>query len=40
VAQMLFTDNPAKIIRSGYVSAEPWQPAAPKKWWQFWGGDR
>ena len=38
VAKMLFIDYPGKILRSQYVAADPWQPAAPHKWWQFWAG--
>lgn len=38
VARMLFIDHPTKIIQSGYVSPDRWQPASTRKWWQFWGG--
>ncbi len=36
IAQMLLVDNPGRIIRGQYVSAEKWQRAQPGKWWQFW----
>ncbi|MCU1329714.1 MAG: hypothetical protein JWN34_5084 [Bryobacterales bacterium] len=36
VAKMLFVDNPGKIIRGQYVSAERWQQAETRKWWEFW----
>ena len=36
VADLLFTDNPTRIIRSEYISDAPMPVAEPKKWWQFW----
>lgn len=36
IAQMLFVDNPGRVIRGQYVAAEKWQRAQPGKWWQFW----
>jgi protein-tyrosine phosphatase len=40
VAQMLFIDNPARIIRGQFVSNERTVAAPGRKWWQFWGGNR
>ena len=39
IAQMLFVENPGRIIRGQYVSAERWQRAEPRKWWEFWRGE-
>ena len=39
IAQMLFVDNPGRIIRGQFVSAERWQRAYSRKWWEFWKGD-
>jgi protein-tyrosine phosphatase len=38
IAQMLFVENPGKIIRGQYVAAERWRRAEPRKWWQFFRG--
>ncbi len=39
IARMLFVENPARIIRGQYVTAERWQRAEPRKWWEFWKGE-
>ncbi|MES1260218.1 MAG: CpsB/CapC family capsule biosynthesis tyrosine phosphatase [Acidobacteriota bacterium] len=38
VAQALFIDNPARIIRGQFVSNDRLVPAPARKWWQFWPG--
>ena len=38
LAQMLFIDNPGKIIRGQFVANDPFVSAPSRKWWQFWGG--
>jgi protein-tyrosine phosphatase len=41
VAQLLFTENPGRIIRGQFVPSDRIQPAPKRPWWQFWaGGDR
>jgi protein-tyrosine phosphatase len=38
VAELLFKDNPGRIIRGEYI-ADAWVPDTPRrKWWQFWQG--
>jgi protein-tyrosine phosphatase len=40
-ADLLFTQNPGRIIRGDYVADGPLMGMTPKrKWWQFWGDSR
>ena len=38
IAELLFRENPGRIIEGKFVSSDRFQPASPRKWWQF--GDR
>lgn len=41
VAQLLFVDNPGRIIRGQFVSNDKIMSSPKRKWWQFWpGGER
>ena len=40
VAQLLFIDNPGRIIAGQFVSNERTVAAPGRKWWQFWAGDK
>ena len=37
-AELLFNDNPARVIRNQYISDTPMPTEEKKPWWQFWGG--
>ncbi|MDP9170376.1 MAG: exopolysaccharide biosynthesis protein [Acidobacteriota bacterium] len=38
IANLLFTVNPAKIVRGEYVSSDKLPSLEARKWWQFWAG--
>jgi protein-tyrosine phosphatase len=38
IAELLFRENPGRIVEGKYVSPDPFPTAAKRKWWQFWGG--
>jgi protein-tyrosine phosphatase len=41
IAQLLFVDNPGKIIKGQFVSNDKLVNSPKRKWWRFWsGGDR
>jgi protein-tyrosine phosphatase len=39
-AQLLFIDNPGRIIQGQFVSNERTVATPDRKWWQFWGGGK
>jgi len=40
LAQLLFIDNPGRIVQGRFVSNERLAPVAKRKWWQFGRGER
>jgi protein-tyrosine phosphatase len=39
IAELLFRENPGKIIEGKYVAGDRFPTTAKRKWWQFWQGD-
>jgi protein-tyrosine phosphatase len=39
IADLLFNSNPKYIIEGRFVPSDRFVAVAPRKWWQFWGGN-
>jgi protein-tyrosine phosphatase len=38
IAELLFRDNPGRIVQGKFVSSDRFPVAERRKWWQFWQG--